>query len=71
MDLIDSGSTNSFMNYDLGLQGGYKLSYGHARKVCVAGGGELQTDTMVDNLKYQVQGENFQNPFQLLQIGKL
>lgn len=52
--LVDSGITNSFMNYELGLKDGYQLSYVQSRRVFVAEGGELKTDAVVENLKHHI-----------------
>lgn len=45
--LVDSGSTDTFMSYELALKSGCKVKSTQPRKITVAGGGELTSDAMV------------------------
>lgn len=67
--LVDSGSTNSFVDYEFAVQAECSLSYTKPMKVTVARGGQLQTDAMVDSLSYMAQDYHFQDCFKLLKVG--
>lgn len=67
--LVDSGSTHSFMDYESAIQNKCKLTYVKLKKVTVAGGWELQTDAIVDNMTYVIQGSFFKDSFKLMKLG--
>lgn len=69
MMLVDSGSTNSFMDYEFAIKSDCKLVYQLSKKVTVAGGGELCTDARTEKVSYRVQGCTFATSFQLLNLG--
>uniref|UniRef100_A0A0A8XUB0 Uncharacterized protein n=1 Tax=Arundo donax TaxID=35708 RepID=A0A0A8XUB0_ARUDO len=66
--LVDSGSTNTFMDYEFALKNNLKLAYQTARKVEVVGGGELVTDAIISGMHYSVGNTNFNNSFKLLKL---
>lgn len=54
--LVDSDSTNSFMDYEFSIKSECRLKYKPTKRVAVAGGRELHTDAMIEDLSYIEQG---------------
>lgn len=67
--LVDSGSTNSFMYYEFAVKSDCKIRYQPAKRVAVAGGGELSSEARTEQISYLVQGHLFTHSFQLLNLG--
>lgn len=63
--LIDTGSSCSFMTYDLAVKSNQKLLSTDSMRVTVADGSTMFTSKFVCP-KYQIQGEQFTTPFRLL-----
>lgn len=63
--LVDSGSTNSLMDYEFVVRSKCQFNFALARKVSVVGGGELKTDALVESIGYKIQGICFKNSFRL------
>lgn len=68
MILVDSGSTNSFMDYEFAVRSNCQLRYRPTKKVVVAGGGELCIDAVIETISYKIQGSIFENSFQILNL---
>lgn len=61
--LVDSGSTNSFMDYEFAIRSECKLIFQPVKKVTVAGGGELRTEARTERISYIIQGCSFNTAF--------
>lgn len=66
--LADSGSINTFMGKSFAVKSGCTLIPTVERKVTVAAGGSLISDTELAATAYQAQGVSFSNPFKFLQL---
>lgn len=66
--LVDSGSTNSFMNYDFAIKSGCEILEAGNRRILVAGGGMISSSTKTEQLSYTVQGHPFERVFQLIPL---
>lgn len=66
--LVDSGSTSTFMDQDYAVRNHCPLVSTDAKKVVVAGGGELKSEVQVPELVYQIQGETFSNKFNIIPL---
>lgn len=66
--LLDSGSTNTFIDYMFALKTNYKIINNGMKRVTIAGGGELQTGSHISKCNYKIQGEQFCNTFRLLDL---
>jgi len=66
--LIDSGSTDTFIDSVFASKCNYPTTSTPVKKVQVAGGGFLETGAFLKNCKYSIHGEKFQNNFQLLPL---
>jgi hypothetical protein len=66
--LIDSGSTNTFMDKKFALSNQINLIPVPHKKVLVAGGGELISDFILPQLKFSLEGKIFSHDFQILPL---
>lgn len=66
--LVDSGSTGTFMDQEFALKSKCPIHQTLAKKIVVAGGGELLSEDQVPEIKYQIQGEDFSNGFNLIPL---
>lgn len=66
--MVDSGSTNSFMNYDFAIKSGCEILEAGNRRILVAGGGMISSSTKTGQLSYTVQGHPFERVFQLIPL---
>ncbi|XP_015688048.1 uncharacterized protein LOC107303452 [Oryza brachyantha] len=66
--LVDSGSTGTFMDHDFAHKSGCKMVPSAAKKVTIAGGGELLSDLQVPETNYTIQQEKFCNKFNLIPL---
>jgi hypothetical protein len=57
--LADTGSTNTFMDYQFALKHNIPLTQTRQRSVKVAGGGILSSEFMAYNCLFSVQGHKF------------
>jgi hypothetical protein len=66
--LIDSGSTDNFMDYTFGSQASCPIIATMSRTVKIAGGDSLTSDVVSGLISYTIQKEEFTNEFKLLQL---
>jgi hypothetical protein len=66
--LVDTSSTHTFIDLKFTTKINCKTVSNTLEKVLVAGGGELQTGSHVENLQYTIQGNSFQNSFKILSL---
>jgi hypothetical protein len=66
--LADTGSTNTFMDYQFALKHNIPLTQTNKRSVKVAGGGILSSEFMAYNCSFSVQGHKFQVDFRILEL---
>lgn len=66
--LVDSGSTNTFMNYEFALRSGCEIIEFDHNRVMVAGGGILNSTAKTEVIQYKVQGYLFGKAFQLIPL---
>lgn len=66
--LVDSGSSNTFMDYKFALKTNCVLTNMKPRKVSVAGGGHLLSEHSINNVPYSIQGNEFSSTFQVLPL---
>jgi hypothetical protein len=65
---VDSGSTDTFMDYTFASKTNCKISSTTSKVVKVAGGGQLNTSAMITSTPYSIQHEEFCGDFKLLQF---
>ena len=66
--LIDSGSSNTFVGHDFAVKLNLPMRKTQARKVCVAGGGTLLTDSVIPNCQFSIQKVKFRSDFKVLEL---
>lgn len=66
--LVDSGSTNTFMNYDYAVRSNCAIEEAKERKIMVAGGGMLVSNVKTGQIAYKVQGLEFNTAFRLIPL---
>jgi hypothetical protein len=66
--LIDSGSTNTFLDKSFALSNQLTLVPVAKKKVLVAGGGELVSDSILPQLSYSLAGKTFSHDFHILPL---
>jgi hypothetical protein len=66
--LIDSGSTNTFMDKKFALSNQFNLIPVPHKKVLVARGGELISDFILPQLQFSLEGKIFSHDFQILPL---
>jgi hypothetical protein len=66
--LIDSGSTDTFMDYTFASKLSYDIISTSSKKVKVARGGYLDSSAMISASSYTIQNVLFTNDFKLLQL---
>lgn len=66
--LVDSGSSDTFMNYQFVVECNYSFTPTNIRKVSVAGGGQLISDSVIKDCNYSISGKNFNNTFKVLPL---
>jgi hypothetical protein len=66
--LVNSGSTDSFMDYTFARQASCPILTTVTRTVKVAGGGSLSSDVVARPLSCTIQKEQFTDEFKLLQL---
>jgi hypothetical protein len=66
--LIDSGSTDTFLDYTFASKSGYNIISTASKTVKVVGGGQLETSVVTMKTSYFIQGEDFSSDFKLLQL---
>jgi hypothetical protein len=66
--LIDSGSSDTFMDYTFAARAKRAINKTPSQKVKVAGGGHLDTDATTAPSTYQIQNHYFSNQFKLLPL---
>jgi hypothetical protein len=66
--LLDSGSTDTFMEYTFGSQLNLPILTTTPKKVKVVGGGSLDLSAVMQQVTYSVQREVFTNDFKLLHL---
>jgi hypothetical protein len=66
--LVDSGSTNTFMEYTFASKINCSITATSSQWVKIAGGGHLDSSAKIDAISYFIQNEAFANEFKLLQL---
>jgi hypothetical protein len=66
--LADTGSTNTFMDYQFARKHKIPLSKTRQRSIKVAGGGILSSKFMAYNCPFSVQGHKFSVDFRILEL---
>jgi hypothetical protein len=66
--LADTGSTNTFMDYNFALKNKIPMEKTNHRTVKVAGGGLLSSDAIAYNCTFSVQGHKFTANFRILEL---
>jgi hypothetical protein len=66
--LIDSGSTNTFLDKTFAINHNFPLIPMAKKKVLVAGGGELVSDAILPQLDYSLARKTFSHDFQILPL---
>jgi hypothetical protein len=66
--LIDSGNTDTFMDYTFASKTSCSLLSTTSRKVRVVGGEHLEASTITCDTLYSIQHETFNNSFKLLPL---
>jgi hypothetical protein len=66
--LVDSGSTDTFMDYSFGSQLNLPITATTPKMVKVAGGGSLDTSATMTTVTYLIQKETFTNDFKLFHL---
>jgi hypothetical protein len=67
--LADTGSTNTFLDKQFAMDHNIEISPMPARRVKVAGGGILISDSIAYNHKFCIQGKVFSTDFRILELG--
>jgi hypothetical protein len=68
MALIDTGSTNTFLDKTFASTQGYRLLPIPSKSVMVAGGGELCCNSVLPQCSYMIQGKEFTHDFHILPL---
>jgi hypothetical protein len=68
VSLVDSGSTDTFLDYSFASQSQAPIISTQSRTVKVAGGGTLNSNATTRLVPYSIQRENFTHEFKLLQL---
>jgi hypothetical protein len=66
--LVESGSTDTFMDYTFANKSSCHIEVTASKKVKVAGGGYLDSTAVALSASYMIHGEKFNNDFKLLQL---
>lgn len=66
--LVDSGSTNTFMDLSFATTTKCTIARNDLQTVHIAGGGKLQTGAHIPSANYSIQGHEFSNSFKLLPL---
>lgn len=66
--LVDSGSSNTFLDKQFVLRNNFPTNSTQARTVTVAGGGSLISDAIVPNCNYTIQRTQFTSDFKVLPL---
>jgi hypothetical protein len=66
--LVDSGSTDTFLDYTFARKLNCNIASTHPKRVKVARGGYLDTNVVISPTSYVIQDEILQNDFKLLQL---
>jgi hypothetical protein len=66
--LVDSGSTDTFMNYSFASRINCNIISTTSRRVKVIGGGFLDSDAIISPTTYLIQNHSFTNEFKLLKL---
>jgi hypothetical protein len=66
--LVDCGSTDIFVDYSLASKVHYQMQSLPAQQVAVAGGGHLESSTMIPSATYSIPQEVFTSGFKLLPL---
>jgi hypothetical protein len=66
--LVDSGSSNTFMDYDFAVKLNLPMRNTTARTVTVAGGGTLVTNAVVQQCTFSIQKIKFESTFRVLPL---
>jgi hypothetical protein len=66
--LIDTGSTNTFLDRAFATTHHLQVVPTPIKKVMVAGGGELISDSMLPQYSYTIEGKNFTHDFHILPL---
>lgn len=66
--LVDSGSSNTFMDYKFALKTNCHLTPTTPKKISVAGGGLLTSEYSVQHTPYVIQGNKFSSTFHVLPL---
>jgi hypothetical protein len=66
--LVDSGSSNTFIDYDFAVKLNLPMRNTTARTVTVAGGGTLVTDVVVQQCTFSIQKIKFKSTFRVLPL---
>jgi hypothetical protein len=67
--LADTGSTNTFLDKQFAMDHNIEISPMPARRVKVAGGGILISDSIAYNHKFCIHGKVFSTDFRILELG--
>jgi hypothetical protein len=68
LTLIDSGSTDTFLDYTFVSKSNCSIITTTAKTVKVIGGGQLESNAITKSTTYFIQGESFSSDFKLLQL---
>jgi hypothetical protein len=66
--LIDSGSSSTFIDYEFAIKSNLPMRNTTARKVAVAGGGTLVTNSVISSCPFTIQKIKFNSDFKVLPL---
>ena len=66
--LVDTGSTNTFIDMKFALKSNFHLINTPTKKVTVAGGGSLSSGAYAPNTSFKICNETFSNDFTVVEL---